>query len=62
MTGFGELNLKTPLILAILNHLSCLNFMLIRVECEKSFITWGHDITITSIVESPAQLMMVTGM
>ena len=39
MTGFGDLNLKFPLILAILVLISSLNFMLSSVEHEKSFIT-----------------------
>ena len=39
MTGFGDLNLEFPLILAILLFMSSLNFMLRRVEHEKSFIT-----------------------
>ena len=39
MTGFGDLNLKMPLILAISVLISSLNFMLSRVEHEKSFKT-----------------------
>ena len=35
MTGFGDLTLKFPLILAILVFMSHLNFMLSRVEHEK---------------------------
>ena len=41
MTGFGDLNLKFPLILTISSVRSNLNFMLSRVEHEKSFITSG---------------------
>ena len=41
MTGFGDLNLKSPLILAISVFMSSLNFMLSLVEHEKSFITLG---------------------
>ena len=39
MTGFGDLNLKMPSILAISIFMSILNFMLSWVENEKSFIT-----------------------
>ena len=41
MIGFGDLNLKFQLILAISVIMSSLNFMLSRVEHEKSFITSG---------------------
>ena len=41
MTGFGDLYLKFPLILTISVFMSRLNFMLSRVEHEKSFITSG---------------------
>ena len=41
MTSFGDLNLKFPLILTILVFIISLNFMLSRVEQEKSFITSG---------------------
>ena len=43
MTGFGDLNLKIPSILAVSIFMSCLNFMLSWVEHEKSFITLGPD-------------------
>ena len=39
MTGFGDLNLKFPLIMAISVFMSSLNFMLSRVEHEESFKT-----------------------
>ena len=39
MTGFGDLSLKYPLILAISVLMSCLHFMLSGVKHEKSFIT-----------------------
>ena len=39
MTGFANLNLEFPFILAISVFMSSLNFMLSRVEQEKSFIT-----------------------
>ena len=39
MAGFSELNLKIPPILAIPIFMSILNFMLSKVEHEKSFIT-----------------------
>ena len=39
MTGFCDLNLKLPLILAILVLVSSINFMLSRVQHEKSFRT-----------------------
>ena len=42
MTGFGDLNLEFPLILAISVFMNRLNFTLNRVEHEKSFITFGH--------------------
>ena len=35
MTGFGDVNLKFTLILAILVFMSYLNFMLSKVEHEK---------------------------
>ena len=38
MTGFGDLNLKFPLTLAISVFINTLNFMLSRVEHGKSFI------------------------
>ena len=41
MTGFGDLNLKFPFMLAVLVFMSNSNFMLSRVEHEKSFITSG---------------------
>ena len=41
MTGFGDLNLKIPSILAISILMSRINFMLNRVENENSFITLG---------------------
>ena len=39
MTGFGDLNLKFPGILAISVFMNSLNFLLSTVEREKSFIT-----------------------
>ena len=39
MTGFDDLNLKIQKILVISIFISSLNFMLSRVEYEKSFIT-----------------------
>ena len=41
MTGFGDLNLKFTLILAISVFMSNFNFMLGGVENEKSCITFG---------------------
>ena len=41
MTGFVDLNLKFPMILAISEFMSSFNFMLSGVEHEKSFITLG---------------------
>ena len=41
MTDFVDLNLKIPIILVISIFISSLNFMLSRVEHEKSFITSG---------------------
>ena len=38
MPGFDDLSLKIPLILAFVIYMSILNFMLSRVEHEKSFI------------------------
>ena len=45
MTSFGDLNLKFPLILAISVFMIRLNFMLGRVEHEKSFITSGPEVS-----------------
>ena len=41
MSGFGDLNLKFPLIVAISVFMSSLNFMLSLVENERSFIISG---------------------
>ena len=41
MTGFNDLSMIIPLILTILAFMHTLNFMLSRVELEKSFITSG---------------------
>ena len=38
MTGFGDIGLKFPLILAISVFIGSLNFMFSRVEDEKCFI------------------------
>ena len=43
MTGFGDLNVKISLILAVLILLSNSNFMLSRAEHETSFITSGPN-------------------
>ena len=48
MTGFIDLNLKFPLILAISVFISSLNFMLSRVEHEFFFITLGPECTLFS--------------
>ena len=48
MAGFGDLNLKFPLILAISVFMCSLN-MLSRVEHEKSFKTLGPGPTQTSL-------------
>ena len=44
MTGFGDLNPKFPLILAISVFMSSLQFILSRVEHEKGSITLGPGI------------------
>ena len=41
MTAFGDLTMKSPLILAFSVFMSSLNFMLSSLEHEKSFITLG---------------------
>ena len=41
MTGFGDFDIKFPLILAILVFMSSLNFTLSWSEHEESFITSG---------------------
>ena len=38
MTGFGDLNLNFPLILAISAFIRSLHFMLSKVEHEESFL------------------------
>ena len=43
MTCFGDWNLKFPMILAISVSMSSLNFMLSRVEYEKTFINSGPE-------------------
>ena len=45
MTGFGDLNLKFPLIVAMSVFMSSQNFML-RVEHENGFTTSGPGIII----------------
>ena len=44
MTDFYDLNLNFPISLAISVFMSSLNFMLSRVEHEKSFITSGPEV------------------
>ena len=44
MTGFSDLNLKFPLILAISLFMSSFDFVLSRVELEKCFITSRPDL------------------
>ena len=46
MTGFGNLNLKFPLTLAISVSMSSLNFMLSSVEHDKCFIALGPGIQV----------------
>ena len=45
MTGFDDLNLKFPLIVAILILMSSFNFILSCVEHENNLITSALDIT-----------------
>ena len=57
MTGFGDLNLKLSLILAISVLISSLNFMLSRDEHEKSFKT--SDTGISGFVKLFLALMLL---
>ena len=41
MTGFDDINLRTPVFLVILTFMTRFNFMLGLVEHEKSFIILG---------------------
>ena len=52
MTGFGHLNPKIPLVLAVLIFLSRIYF---RVEHEKSFIISRHSFCVSASTR-PAQL------
>ena len=49
MTGFGDLNLKNPSILANSVFMSIINFMLSLVEHEKSSLTSGPGVWLACV-------------
>ena len=61
MIGFGELNLKFPLILAISVLKSNLNFILSRVEHKNSFITLGPVVLESRVAQTLKYLLRTHG-
>ena len=55
MTGFADINLKIPWILAFSIFMSILNFMLSWVEIEKKFYNLG----VCSAIKRPARILEV---
>ena len=58
MTGFGDQNLKMPLILALSVLISSLTVMLSRVEHEKCFITSGPGLQVIILLSCSTKMGM----